>query len=61
MRKIFFLICCLFFDFIANSQIIINNAPPYNTPNYLVDNVLLGGGITATNHTFLGDPNQIGF
>ena len=43
------------------SQIVIDNNPPYNTATYLIDNVLLGGGIIVSNHSFIGDPNQIGF
>ncbi|MEC9208892.1 MAG: choice-of-anchor L domain-containing protein, partial [Bacteroidota bacterium] len=45
----------------VQAQIIIDNTVPYNTATYLIDNILLGGGITATTHSFIGDPNQIGF
>ena len=31
------------------------------TPAQLVQNVLLGNGIVATNITYVGDPNAIGF
>lgn len=53
----------LFFVFIlpANSQIIIDTNPPYNNSTWLINNILLGGGIVASNHSFQGDPNQIGF
>ena len=43
------------------SQIVIDNTAPYNTAPYLVDNILLGGGVIASNHTFQGEPSQIGF
>jgi len=60
MKKLFFLVCVLSV-FNAQSQIVIDNNPPYNTATYLIDNVLLGGGIIVSNHSFIGDPNQIGF
>ena len=34
---------------------------PYNSPTWLVDNILLGGGVVASNHSFQGDSMQIGF
>ena len=60
MRKllVLFFLC---FVFVSSSQIVIDNTAPYNTPNYLVNNVLLGGGIVVSNQSFIGDPNQIGF
>tara|TARA_B100001250_G_scaffold204649_2_gene175630 strand:- start:2260 stop:4533 length:2274 start_codon:yes stop_codon:yes gene_type:complete len=60
MKKSLLLSLCLS-TFQLHSQIIINNAPPYSTASYLIDNILLGGGITATNHSFIGDASQIGF
>jgi len=60
MKKLFFLVSV--FSFLnVQSQIVIDNNPPYNTATYLIDNVLLGGGIIVSNHSFIGDPNQIGF
>ena len=60
MKKILFLLSILIAAK-AQSQIVIDNLAPYNTPGYLIDNVLLGGGIVASNHTFQGDPSQIGW
>ncbi|MBC8510993.1 MAG: choice-of-anchor L domain-containing protein, partial [Cryomorphaceae bacterium] len=60
MKKLLFLLGALLV-FNAQSQIVIDNNPPYNTATYLIDNVLLGGGIIVSNHSFIGDPNQIGF
>ena len=60
MKKLFFLLGVLF-GISAQSQIIIDNTAPYNTATYLVDNVLLGGGVVVSNQSFIGDPNQIGF
>ena len=49
--------------FLLNSyaQITTDSNPPYNSPIYLVDSLLLGEGVVATNHIFQGDPLQIGF
>tara|TARA_Y100001954_G_scaffold112807_1_gene122172 strand:- start:1107 stop:3146 length:2040 start_codon:yes stop_codon:yes gene_type:complete len=47
--------------FLSYSQITVVRSAPYNDPNYLVDNLLLGGGIVASSHTFEGDSSQIGF
>ena len=61
MMKKLLLLLSLLFSFNAQSQIIIDNTAPYNTANYLIDNVLLGGGVVVSNQSFIGDPNQIGF
>jgi len=45
----------------AVSQITATNAPPYNSQQYLVENVLLGAGVTASNFVYTGSPDQIGF
>lgn len=42
-------------------QLSVNMNPPYNTAQNLVQNVLLGSGVTASNFTFNGDPLQLGF
>ena len=39
----------------------INNNNPYNSIVYLIDSLLLGNGVVASNHSFQGDPMQIGF
>ena len=44
-----------------SAQIIIDNNSPYDDPLWLVDNVLLGGGIAASNITYQGDSSQIGW
>ncbi len=43
------------------SQIQVNNSSPFNTAVSLVDNILLGGGVSSANHSFMGDAIQIGF
>lgn len=45
----------------VNAQIVIDNSNPYDSPSWLVDNILLGGGIIASNHSFEGDSVQIGW
>ena len=44
-----------------SAQIILDNNAPYDDPTWLVDNVLLGGGITASNYSYQGDSSQIGW
>lgn len=57
-----FLFAFLFFSHkIAFSQITVNNNAPYNTATYLIDSLLLGDGVIASNHSFQGDSAQIGF
>ena len=51
----------VFNAFLSYSQITVVRSAPYDNPNYLVDNLLLGGGIVASSHTFEGDSSQIGF
>ena len=60
MKKVI-IFSLVFFYIHVQSQIIIDNTAPYNTPVYLVDNVLLGGGVIASNHTYQGEPSQIGW
>ena len=50
---------CLYQNFY--SQIEVDNSAPFNTAISLVDNILLGGGISSANHSFMGDTVQIGF
>ena len=58
-RLVFGLFC--FFYFHADSQIIVNRTNPNDNPTYLINNVLLGGGIVASNHSYQGDSCQLGF
>ena len=43
------------------SQVQIATNPSLNNPSYLIDNVLIGNGVTTTNHSFIGDSSQIGY
>jgi len=54
----------LFFSLLSllvYSQITIDNNAPYDAPIYLINDVLLGGGIIASNHSYQGDSIQIGY
>ena len=43
------------------SQIGVSNNAPNNNPNHLINNVLIGGGVTVSNVIFTGDNQQIGY
>ena len=60
MKKLVFILF-YFYGFSADSQITVDRTTPNNNPTYLIDNVLLGGGIVASNHNYEGDSCQIGF
>jgi gliding motility-associated-like protein len=61
MNKLNILLVLLFSSLMVKSQIVIDNNPPYDNSTWLVDNILLGGGVVASNHTFQGEPSQIGW
>ena len=46
---------------LSYAQITVDRSAPFDDPTYLIDNVLLGGGVVAFNHTYEGDSSQIGF
>ena len=54
MKKFFLLVSLLSF-FNVQSQIVIYKKAPYNTPVFLIDNILLGGGILGS----IGEDKQI--
>ena len=58
MRKIvlFTLLVCLFVS--VNAQLTVTTGAL--TPTQYVQNVLIGGGVTVSNVTFTGNPNQVG-
>ena len=56
------IIAVLCFGFFSlNAQIVVDTNPPNNDPLYLVEEVLLGNGITASNVVFSGELEQIGY
>ena len=56
-----FIVFNVFGIFQLQAQILIDNAAPYNNHVYLIDDVLLGGGVVASNHSYQGDSIQIGY
>jgi len=50
---------CAFFN--LNAQIVIDNTTPFDNPIWLVNNILLGGGVTTSNVTYQGETVQIGW
>ena len=60
MKKILLFLSILI-SYNAEGQAVINNSYPYNATTYLINNILLGGGVAAVNHSFIGDSNQISF
>ena len=60
-KKIFILSFLFWFYQNFYTQIEVDNSAPFNTAISLVDNILLGGGVSSTNHSFMGDAIQIGF
>jgi len=61
MKKIFLILSLCLAIISIQAQITVNNTAPYNSATYLVNDVLLGSGVTASNITFAGNPAQIGF
>ena len=55
------LVFLLLFIVKAQSQIIVDNTTPFDNPQFLVDDILLGGGVVSSNITYQGDSCQIGF
>ena len=60
MRKIYILIFILINSNLL-AQIGISNNAPNNDPNHLINNVLIGGGVTISNINFTGVNQQIGY
>lgn len=61
MKKLLFLFIWLFVSIYVRAQITVTNTAPFNSPTYLVNNILLGNGVSASNITFAGQSAQLGF
>ena len=59
--KTHFLFILLFSYLSVQAQLTVNNDPPNDSPIYLVNDILLGDGVQASNHVYQGDSIQIGF
>ena len=60
-KKTFFLIVLLFLLNDMYSQIGVSNVAPNNNANHLINNILIGGGVSVSNVSFNGDSEQIGY
>jgi gliding motility-associated-like protein len=60
LRTLTFVLLCLF-SIEGYSQLVTTNVAPNNDPVHLVQNVLVGGGVTTSNISFTGAPVSIGF
>lgn len=56
-----FLAATLALSYTSKGQITVDSTAPYDDPATLVNDVFLGGGITASNITYTGALNQIGY
>ena len=45
----------------VNAQLTVDNDAPNDNPTFLIDDILLGGGVVASNHSYMGDSIQIGY
>jgi len=61
MKKLIPLLIALLISSLSIAQLAVTNAAPFNSPAYLVNNILLGTGISTSNITYTGDANQIGY
>ena len=62
MIKKLYIIAVFFLGFLSlKAQIVVDINPPNNDPVYLIEQVLLGNGVTASNIVFSGELEQIGY
>ena len=61
MKRVLLLLTTLLISLTFKAQLAVTNTVPYNTPAYLVNSVLMGNGVAATNVTFSGNANQLGY
>lgn len=45
----------------VKAQMTVDNDAPNDNPVFLIDDILLGGGVIASNHSYMGDSIQIGY
>jgi hypothetical protein len=61
MKTIYFLVTSILISSIAFAQVQINTSGNYSNASYLIDNAFIGNGVVTSNHSFIGNPTQIGF
>ena len=53
------LICLISINIFSQVQVSTNST--INHPSFLINNILIGNGVTTSNHNFTGDSSQIGY
>ena len=62
MKKHLLIFISFLFPFCFFGQVSVNNNSPYNSPNYLVNDILIGANcVNTSNISFQGDPMQLGY
>ena len=57
----FFILLNVIFFTQVNAQMTVDSDAPNDNPVFLIDDILLGGGVIASNHSYMGDSIQIGY
>ena len=60
MKKLLLILLCVI-TFNSVAQIQMNTTGNYSNPSYLINNAFIGNGVVTSNHSFTGNPIQIGF
>ena len=60
MKKLLLVLLCVI-TFNSVAQIQMNTTGNYSNPSYLINNAFIGNGVVTSNHSFTGNPIQIGF
>ncbi len=61
MIKFFLSLLAVCISTLVFSQMVVKTDAPYNSTQYLIEDVLLGEGVKASNFSFSGHPSQIGY
>ena len=62
MKRLSYIFFFIFFPFALLGQISVDNTYPYNSKDYLINDILIGAScITTSNINFHGDPMQLGY
>lgn len=60
MKNVSLILICLI-SINVFSQVQVSTNSTINHPSYLINNILIGNGVTTSNHNFTGDSSQIGY
>ena len=61
MNKIGLFFIATILSNVSLAQLIVDNIAPYDTPDNLVSDILLGGGVAASNFSWAAGPDNIGY